>query len=67
MFSSIINEKSIDESERSNWFFLTMKHGKLGSKSMPLETLVPGKVGFKNDFTYNGISFSVKAARFSGG
>ena len=51
MFSSMMNEKSIDESEISSWLFLTMKHGNCGSRSAPLDTLVPGNSGFTNDFT----------------
>ena len=57
MFSSIIKEKSIEESEIKSWFLLTIKQGKYGSKSTPLETLVPVSKGFINDFTYKGISF----------
>src|SRR6188508_754095 len=66
MFSSMMNEKSIDESEISNWFFLTMKHGKDGSRSFPFETEVPGKVGFKNDFTKSGISFLCNGCKVFG-
>ena len=38
MFSSIMNEKSMDESESSNCPFFTIKQGIFGSKSNPLET-----------------------------
>ena len=51
MFSSIIKEKSIDESDNNNCSFLTIKQGVFGSKSSPFETLVPGKSGLINDFT----------------
>ena len=57
MFSSIIKEKSIDESDNNNCSFLTIKQGVFGSKSSPFETLVPGKSGLINDFTNSGISF----------
>ena len=51
----------MEESEIKSWFLLTMKQGKYGSKSAPLETLVPGNKGLMNDFTN---SFSVTVVRF---
>ena len=47
----------MDESEIKIWFFFTMKQDVLGSKSVPLLTFVPGRVGLTKDFTNNGISF----------
>jgi len=36
---------------------LTIKLGICHSESDPLDTQVPGNIGFINDFTYKGISF----------
>jgi hypothetical protein len=66
MFSSIINEKSIEESEINNWFFFTIKQGVCGSRSFPFDTLVPGIKGFTNDFTKAGFLFFATAATFLG-
>jgi hypothetical protein len=48
----MMKEKSIDESEISNWFLLTMKQGKCGSNATPLETLVPFNRGLIKDFMF---------------
>ena len=55
IFSSIMKEKSIEESEINNWFFFTIKQQAFGSKSAPLDTEVPGNKGFIKDFTKSGI------------
>ena len=57
ILSSTIKEKSKEESFNRFKFLWTIKQGISGSILVPLEIAVPFPEGFKNDLTYNGISF----------
>ena len=66
MLSSTIKEKSKDESFNKLKFLCTIKQGINGSILVPLEIAVPFPDGFKNDMTYNGISFFCKGCKVYG-
>ena len=62
----MIKEKSKLDMEIKTCFFFKIKQGIYGVKAAPLVTQVPLFKGFKNDFTYSGISLRCRGCRVFG-